>query len=93
MKTKVITRTGYKCLQNYEDNKVNIRLYVADKCIGTYEVEIIDLEEDVYTYFVYPDNAWGPALEKYNFLVNRHTFRKSFENFGEAESIHTPSEK
>lgn len=31
MKTKVIKREGCKCLQNYEDNEVNIRLYVEDE--------------------------------------------------------------
>lgn len=94
MKTKVIKREGCKCLQNYEDNEVNIRLYVEDESERTdeaYTVEYIDLEDDFYYYYEYPQGAWGPALTKYNYLVNQHIFNKKYENFGEAESIQAPN--
>lgn len=93
MKTKVIKREGFKCLQNYEDNEVNIRLYVNDEAERTdeaYTVEFIDLKDDFYYYYEYPQGAWEPALTKYNYLVNRHIFNKEYDNFGEAESTQAP---
>lgn len=87
IKKNVITRTGYETLENYEDSHVNIRLYRGDRCSvdhgDVYEVEIIDLDEDIYNYYIY-ENAWGPALDKYNFLVSRHIHHQSLEDLNVA---------
>lgn len=86
MKEIVIKRKGYKCLENYEDNEVNIRLYEDE---NGYEVEHINLQEDIFTYYIY-EKAWGEALDRYNYLVTSHIMRKDYTNIGEAESIHGP---